>query len=114
MKTRNALGLVGALTLGILAAQTAAAERPAYYERTARAPAGDLDLSLEHDAHVLLERIRHTARRLCLAGESTFPARRASRRRSCVQEAVDAAVERAGVPMLTAVHLQQDVRLAQR
>lgn len=112
MKALKTLGVAGAIIFGILTAQTAAAERGFRYERTATVRAVDLDLSREADARELYDRIRSAARRLCVAEESSFDPRKASRRRSCIRAAVDAAIERADVPLLTAVHRQQPPRLA--
>jgi len=114
MKTRKTLGVAGAILFGILTAQTAAAERSLGHVRTATVRAADLDLSREADALELYDRIRSAALRLCVAEESSADPRKASRRRSCIQAAVDAAVERANVPLLSAVHRQQPLRLAKR
>lgn len=113
MKALKTLSLVGAIVFGILTAQTAAAERGLRHERTTTVRAADLDLSREADARELYDRIRSAARRLCMAQESSADPRKASRRRSCIQAAVDAAIERANVPLLTAVHHQQPLRLAE-
>lgn len=114
MKTLKTLGVTGAIIFGVLTAQTAAAERSLRYERTTTVRAADLDLSREADARELYDRIRSAARRLCMAEESSADQRKASRRRSCIQAAVDAAIERANVPSLTAVHRQQAMLLAKR
>lgn len=112
MKTRKTLGVAGAILFGILTAQTAAAERSLGHVRTATVRAADLDLSREADALELYDRIRSAARKLCVAEESSLHPRKMSRRRSCIREAVDLAIERADVPLLTAVHLEQSLRLA--
>ena len=112
MKALKTFGVAGAIIFGILTAQTAAAERGLGYERTITVRA-DLDLSREADARELYDRIRSAARRLCVAEESSLDPRKASRRRSCIRAAVDAAIERADVPLLTAVHLQQPTRPVQ-
>ena len=113
MNTRKTLGVAGTMIFGILAVQTATAERGFEHERTAAVRAADLDLTREGDARELYDRIRSAARRLCMTQESTFDTRKVSRRRSCIRAAVDGAIERADVPMLTAVHLEQSTRLAQ-
>lgn len=112
MNAHKTLGIAGAIIFGILTAQTAAAERAFRYERATTVRAADLDLSREADARELYDRIRSAARKLCVAEESSLHPRKMSRRRSCIREAVDLAIERADVPLLTAVHLEQSLRLA--
>ena len=113
MSTFKTFGFIGAAVFGVMAAENAAAERLTQHERTAIVQAADLDLTRERDVRVLYDRIRYAAHSLCLSEESAFDVRKATRRRRCVQNAIDAAIERTNTPLLTAVHLQQSARMAQ-
>jgi UrcA family protein len=111
MRTWKTFGLIGIVTFAVCAAHTAAAQRltgtgETRYVRTATVYAADLDLASVADMRALYERIRYAARALCTAEESPLDTLRAPRQRHCMEEAIDAAVDRANAPLLTAVHLE--------
>ena len=111
MKTSIACFL--AVAFSTLAAAPAEADaKIETYERNASVYVADLDLATERDAYVLYERIGYAARAICAADELSFETQRRPHWRQCVAAAIDNAVDRAGAPLLTAVHLQRRDSLA--
>ena len=103
--------LVGALST--YGAATAAAEPGARtYQRAATVFVGDLDLATERDARIVYERIDYAARAICRGEVLSFDPKRQRNRRECIERAITNAVNRAGAPLLTAIHLQQREQLA--
>lgn len=101
--------VIGATSLLLgLAGQAAAAEivgsRTLDAERGAAVRASDLDLSVPADAEALYRRIEKKARSMCEAEAARWDVKRVSRRQRCIEQAVDGAVGRANMPLLTAVH----------
>ncbi len=113
MNTFKTLSSIGAAVCGVMVAGAAAAEPITQTGRTAIVQAADLDLARERDVRVLYDRIRYAAHSLCVSEESAFDVRKATRRRRCVQDAIESAIERTNKPLLLAVHLQESARIAQ-
>lgn len=101
-----------AAALSTCVVATAAAEPSERYQRSARVFAGDLNLGNEHDARVLYERIGYAARSICRAEVLSFDPKRQRTRRACVERAIGNAVDRAGAPLLTAIHLLERQQVA--
>ena len=112
MKAHTTFSIVTAATVAIVSVEAGATDHVREYERTATVQAADLDLARERDARVLYDRIRYAARALCAAEEARFDVRKTTRRRRCMEDAIETAVERADAPLLMAVHLQQSEQLA--
>jgi UrcA family protein len=77
----------------------------------------DLNLTSESGARTLLVRINRAAKAACgpLSHSPLLP-REAANHRACVADAVDAAVKRVDLPVLTALHTgaQADIAIAAR
>jgi UrcA family protein len=109
-KQYRSLGVALAVTAGLwlttVGAGIAQADTPPLVEtKSQQVTFDDLNLSSESGARTLLVRINQAARAAC--GRSTHSPllpREAAHRRACVTEAVDAAVKRVDLPVLTALH----------
>ena len=112
MKTFTASCFVVALSI-LSTANVSANPQVQVVQRSATVRVADLDLTSEGDARILYERIGYAARSLCRANEFSFDTRKAFHRRQCVENAIAKAVDRAGAPLLTAIHLQQREQVAQ-
>jgi len=108
MKFTN-LGLIGVSIVAVALVAPAAAEGLAWpdvdHVRRATVYAADLDLARESDARTLYERIEDAAQSLCMT-ELTFDTK--TNRRRCVESAIEGAIDRANVPLLTSIHQRRE------
>jgi UrcA family protein len=113
-----ALAVTAGLWLTAVGAGIAQADTPPLVEtRTQQVTFDDLNLSSESGARTLLVRINKAANAACgPATHSPLMPREAAHRRTCVTEAVDAAVRRVDLPVLTALHTgaPADIAIAAR
>lgn len=89
-----ALGFAGGASAG-------AAAEPEWSDAlvSVRVAASDLDLSREHDARVLIERVNRGARIACGAGQVLI-----SHRAACARASAEQAIRALGLPTLTALY----------
>jgi UrcA family protein len=84
-------------------------KRTASYDGTAAQTvrASDLDLTSTADVETLYRRIRSAAISACRAGAAAWDVKRALHRKQCVESAVEQAVSRLDVPLLSAMNVQR-------
>jgi UrcA family protein len=73
---------------------------------------GDLDLSREAGARVMLDRLQLAASKVCGSQPDMHSLERTMRYRSCLRQAMDGAVARVGSPAVDALYGRPDQRLA--
>jgi UrcA family protein len=97
------------LMAGSSVARAEEVDRTAGYDRTPAetVSASDLDLTSAADVETLYQRIRSAAISACRADAAAWDVKRVLHRRQCVDSAVDQAVSRLDVPLLSAMNVQR-------